>query len=132
MIHRRLSEGADFAGLAADLKYDPGYDEKGGLLHVDGKTDLPSGNFPAEERIARELKDGQSSKPIELPEAWLLVKREGYRPGVKQTWEQAAEKAAALAFEERLAAKKAEFFEKLKKQALIEIVQPELPAKWLK
>ena len=132
MIYKKLSEGADFAELAAALKYDPGFDEKGGLLQVDGKTDLPSGNFPAEERIARDLKDGQFSKPAALPEGWLIVKREGYRPGVKQTWEQAAENAAALAFNERLAAKKAEFFDRLKKKALIEVVHPELPAKWLK
>ena len=132
MIHKQLSAGADFAELATALKYDPGFDEKGGLLHVAGKTDLPSGNFPAEERLARDLKDGRFSTPTAVPDGWLIVKREGYRPGIKQSWEQAAEKAAALAFNERFAAKKTSFFDKLKQKAHIEIVHPHLPARWLK
>ncbi|MBI3830107.1 MAG: peptidyl-prolyl cis-trans isomerase [Planctomycetes bacterium] len=133
LIRKKLAEGGvEFGEVAAALKYDPATDTRGGLLTVDGKTDLPSGQFPAEERIAKGLKDGEISKPVEVGDAFLIVKREGYKPALKLTWEEAADMAAGLAFTERLKKKKLEFFEKQKSDAYIEIVQKEPPEKWLR
>jgi parvulin-like peptidyl-prolyl isomerase len=122
----------EFGEVAAALKYDPATDSRGGLLTVDGKTDLPSGQFPAEERIAKSLKDGEISKPVEVGDAFIIVKRDAYKPAIKLTWEEAADMAAGLAFTERLKKKKQEFFEKQKSDAYIEIVQKEPPEKWMK
>lgn len=133
LIRKKLTDGAvEFGEVAAALKYDPATDARGGLLAVDGKTDLPSGQFPAEERIAKDLKDGEVSKPVEVGDAFLIVKREAYKPALKLSWEEAADMAAGLAFTERLKKKKQEFFEKQKNEAYIEFVQKEPPEKWLK
>lgn len=133
LIYKKVSEnGVDFAEASAALKYDPTTDPRGGLLTVDGKTGLPSGNFPAEERIAKNLKDGQIAKPVDAGDAYLIVKREGYRAAEKLSWEDAAQRAHGLSFAETLRKKKQEFFEKQKNDAYIEILQKEPPPRWLK
>lgn len=132
LIHTKLSEGVEFAKVASALKYDPGVDEKGGLLTVDGKTDLPGGHFPAEEKIAVGLKDGAFSKPIDTGDAYLIVKREGYRPALTMPWEDAAGRASALSMTERIKKKKEQFYNKQKSEAFIEMLITEPPARWLK
>jgi parvulin-like peptidyl-prolyl isomerase len=127
LIRAKLAQGADFALLAAELRYDPPYDEQGGLLSVNGQTGLPSGNFPAEERIAAGLTDGQVSDPVDTGAAFLIVKREAYRPAKVLAFEEAVEQAAARAFTEKVKEKKEEFFARQKKEALIEILVPQPP-----
>jgi hypothetical protein len=132
VIYTKIKEGYDFAQMAADLKYDPPYDASGGLLTVDGQTDLPSGNFPIEERIAKKLiaKDGQYCEPLDLDDQYLIVKREYYKAGVKPTFEDSAEKAIALAQFDRVKQKKQEFYEKQKKDSFVEILQNDPPERW--
>ena len=132
MIRAKLAEGADFGALAERLQYDPESDARGGVLVVEGKTGLPSGNFPAEELIARGLKDGETSAPVDAGDALLLVRREEYRPGAALAFEDAVERATALALADTLTRKKAQFFEKQKREAFVEILVAEPPARWLK
>lgn len=132
LIHAKLVEGVDFAKVASALKYDPGVDEKGGLLTVNGKTDLPGGHFPVEEKIASELKDGAVSRPIDTGDAYLIVKRDGHRPAETMSWEDAAGRASALSMTERIKKKKEQFYNKQKNEAFVEILVSEPPARWLK
>lgn len=132
LIHKKLTEGFDFARLAAELKYDPPYSAQGGLLTVNGRPDFGSGNFPEEERIGKGLKDGGLSGPVELKDAYLIVKRIRYQPAVNPTYENVAERVAALTFNEQLRKKKSAFFEKQKNSAFIKVLIPEPPARWLK
>jgi parvulin-like peptidyl-prolyl isomerase len=132
LIRDKVADDRNFAAVARELAYDPPYDARGGLLTVGGQPDQPSGNFPAEERIAAALKDGEISQPVDIGEAYLIVLREGCRPGAAPTFEEAAEQAAALCYTDRLKKKKEEFFEKQKKDAFIEILQKEPPGRYLK
>lgn len=132
MLKKKALEGADFAELAAKVSDDKQFAEQGGLLTKDGKTDLPSGNFPAEEKIAQDLKDGTISDPIDAGDAFVLVLRIGHRDASVQTFEQAAERAEALAFAERLKLKKREMYEKLKNDSYVEVMQKTPPAHLLK
>lgn len=131
MIHERLTGGHDFAALAASLGYDPPHDRAGGLLMVDGKADPPSGTFPAEEKIAAKLENGAFSEPVDAGNAILIVKREGHREALDPTFEQAADKASALAYAARVREKKEEFFAKQKGDAFIEILIKEPPERYL-
>lgn len=131
MVHEKLNEGFDFGQLALKLGYDPVHDPFGGTLLVDGKSGWPSGNFPAEEGIARKLKDGEFSEPEELAEAFVIVKRESYRPAEKQPFEEAAERAAVLSFADKVKEKKQAFFEKQKRESYIEILAKDPPKRWL-
>lgn len=132
MIRERLAQGLDFAMLAAELAYDPPHDARGGLLTVNGAAGLPGGNFPAEERIAAGLRDGEISQPVDAGEEWLIVKRESYRPAKALSFEEAAEQAAALAYADKVRQRKEEFFRKQKQEALIEVLIPNPPAKCLR
>ncbi|MCW8132051.1 MAG: peptidyl-prolyl cis-trans isomerase [Planctomycetota bacterium] len=131
LVYKKVTEGGvEFAKVAAALQYDPAVDKFGGMLTVDGKTGLPSGNFPAEERIAKDLKDGEVSKPVDAGDAYLIVKREAYRKALKIPWEEAADRARGLAYSENLRKMKQEFFEKQKNDAYIEILKKDPPARW--
>jgi len=132
LIHERLKSGQDFASLAASLGYDPQHERAGGLMMKNGKPDQPSGTFPTEEKIAAKLKNGEISDPVEAGEAILIVKREGYREGVNPTFEEASEKASALAYAAKVKEKKEEFFARQKGDAFIEIVLKEPPEQYLK
>jgi parvulin-like peptidyl-prolyl isomerase len=98
----------------------------------DGKPDQPTGTFPAEEKIAAQLKDGEISTPVDVGDAFLIVRRDGYRKELNPTFEEAAEKAAALAYSARVKEKKEEFFAKQKDDAFIEILIKEPPERYLK
>ncbi|MCZ7643725.1 MAG: peptidyl-prolyl cis-trans isomerase [Planctomycetota bacterium] len=132
LIHKKLVEGVDFAQLAASLKYDPPHDAYGGALTVDGATGWPSGHFPAEEKLAAGLEDGAFSEPKEVADAFLIVKRDGYRPLEKQAFEDALERASVLVFGELVKEKKRAFFEKQKRESYLEILAKEPPKRWLR
>ena len=132
LIHERLKEGQDFATLAATLGYDPPFDQAGGLLMQGGQPDRPSGTFPEEERIAERLQDGAISEPVDAGTAYLIVKREGYRPRQEPTFEEVADQASALAYAAKVKQKKEEFFARQKHDAFIEILVPDPPARYLK
>ncbi|HYG75394.1 MAG TPA: peptidylprolyl isomerase [Planctomycetota bacterium] len=127
LLREKLVGGGDFAELAARVSDDPEFVSQGGLLMRDGKTDLPSGFFPFEEKIAEKLKDGEVSEPIETADHFVLVQRGGYRPVKVQSFEEAAERAEALAYSERLKSRKKELFEKLKDETYIEVIQKDPP-----
>jgi parvulin-like peptidyl-prolyl isomerase len=122
----------NFDEIAAKISDDPAYAKEGGLLTRTGKTDLPTGNFPFEEKVARELKDGEWSKPVDAGDWFIIVKREAYRPPSVQTFEKALDKAEALAFGEKLKQKKKELFDKLKSDAYIQVLQKDPPAHLMK
>ena len=124
--------GANFPDIAAKISDDPQYAKGGGLLTRGGKTELPSGNFLAEEKIAATLKDGELSQPIDAGDWFVIVQRAGYRPASTQTLEQAFERAEGLAFQERLKEKKKELFDKLKRDTYIEVLQKDPPDRIMK
>jgi parvulin-like peptidyl-prolyl isomerase len=130
-VKEKIDSGADFAEIAQKISVDPAYAQAGGLLTRDGKADLPSGNFPAEEKIAETLKDGQISEPVDAGECYILVQRAGYRPASVLKFEDSAERAEALAYSEKLKQKKAELYEKLKKKYLVEVIQKDPPERLL-
>ncbi len=132
LLCERIKAGGDFAELAAKVSEDPEFAEKGGLLMRDGKSDLPSGNFPAEEKIAETLKDGGISEPIDAGDWYVIVQRAGYRALKIQPFGEAEERAEALAYNEKLKQKKRELFEKLKDESYIEVLQKDPPANLLK
>jgi parvulin-like peptidyl-prolyl isomerase len=132
MVREKIIGGGDFAEVAARVSEDAEFAEKGGLLMRDGKTDLPSGFFPTEEKIAEGLKDGGVSEPLDAGDWYVIVQRVGYRPLKVQAFEEAAERAEALAFSEKLKQKKKELFEKLRVEAYIEVLQKDPPPHLLK
>jgi len=133
LVYKKLTdEKIEFATLAATVAFDPPFDNNGGLLTVDGQADQPSGHFLAEETIASKLKDGEFSKPYDLGDSFLIVFREGYRERKNQTYEESANHALALAYQDKVRKKKEEFLEKQLKSAYTEIIQKDPPARWLK
>jgi len=132
LVKEKLTQGADFAELATSVSDDPDFAKRGGLLTKGGKTDLPGGSFPDEERAAAALKDGECSDPLDCGEWYVIVQRAGYRPLQRQTFEQASDRAEALAFAEKLRSSKRELFEKLKHESYIEIIQKDPPPHLLK
>ncbi|MCK6474908.1 MAG: peptidyl-prolyl cis-trans isomerase [Planctomycetes bacterium] len=132
VIHKRIADGLAFEKVAKTLDHDPPYNADGGQLSVDGKVDLPSGNFPAEERIAKDLEDGAVSKPVDAGEAVLIVKREAYRPEKKLAFEESANRAWYLMLATEVKARKEAFFNKEMKDAFVETVQKTPPEKYLK
>ena len=132
LVREKISSGANFPDIAAKVSDDPQFAKQGGLLTRGGKSELPSGNFPGEEKIAQGLKDGELSQPIDVGDWYVIVQRVGYRAATTQTFEQAAEKAEGLSMQEKLKEKKKELFEKLKRDAYIEVLQKEPPASVLK
>jgi len=132
LTREKILKGADFAEIASKVSDDPEYVQGGGLMTVNGRTDLPSGTFLIEERVAAALKDGEISEPFESGEYYLIVQRAGYRPLSTQKFEEAADRAEALAYSEKLRLRKRELFEKLKDQNYVEVLQKGPPANVLK
>ena len=128
LARQKIMDGTDFAAIASKVSDDPDYSGSGGMLVKEGNTDLPSGTFPGEEQIAEKLKDGEISEPIDAGDWYVLVQRVAYNKGAVQTFEKAAERAEALAYNEKLKQKKKEMFEKLKNQSYIEVLQKDPPA----
>jgi parvulin-like peptidyl-prolyl isomerase len=132
LVREKINSGANFSDIAAKVSDDPQFAKQGGLLSRAGKTELPSGTFPGEEKIAQGLKDGELSQPIDVGDWFVIVQRAGYRAASTQTFEQAAEKAEGLSMQEKLKEKKKELFDKLKRDAYIEVIQKDPPASVLK
>jgi len=128
----KIGGGADFDEIAAKISDDAAYAKEGGLLTRSGKTDLPTGNFPFEEQIAKDLKDGEMSLPIDAGDWFVIIKRVSYRPPSVQTFDKAIDKAEALAISEKLKAKKKELFEKLKNDTYIQVLQKDPPEQLMK
>ena len=132
MVRDKINGGASFPEIAAKISDDPQFGKAGGLLTKAGKTEQPSGTFPAEESIAMKLKDGELSEPIDAGDWFLIVQRAGYRPAATQTFEQAADRAEGLAMQAKLKEKKLELFNKLKRETYIEVLQKDPPEHLLK
>jgi len=132
MVGAKLAAGADFAELAARVSEDPEFREQGGLLMRNGKTDLPSGNFPFEEHIADALPDGGIADPVDGGAWYVIVQRVVHLAMKIQGFDEAAERAEALAFTEKLKQKKRELSDKLRHESYIEIIQKNPPEHLLK
>ena len=132
LVRDKINSGASFGDIAVKVSDDPQFAKQGGLLSRGGKTELPSGNFPGEEKIAQGLKDGELSQPIDVGDWFVIVQRVGYRAAATQTFEQASEKAEGLCMQEQLKARKKELFEKLKRDAYIDILEKDPPPSVLK
>ena len=72
------------------------------------------------------------SEPIDSGDWYVIVQRVGYRALKVQPFEDAAERAEALAYNEKLKQKKRELFEKLKDETYIEVLQKDPPPQLLK
>jgi parvulin-like peptidyl-prolyl isomerase len=131
-VREKINAGADFAELAAKVSDDPDFASQGGMLTKNNKPDLPSGNFPAEERIAAGLKDGEVSEVLDAGDWFVIIQRLGYRPPQVQSFEDASERAEALCYAEKLKQRKRDLFEKLKDESYIEVMQKDPPAHLLK
>ncbi len=127
MVKESIEKGKDFAAIAAAMSDDPTFASGGGLLTRNGQTDLPSGNFPAEERIAAGLKDNAISDPIDAGDCYVLIQRLGHQDAHTKKFEEVSEKAEALVFAEKRKQKKKEFYQKLKRESFVEIMQPDPP-----
>ncbi len=132
LVRDKINSGASFADIAVKVSDDPQFAKQGGLLSRGSKTELPSGCFPGEEKIAQGLKDGELSQPIDVGDWFVIVQRVGYRAAATQTFEQASEKAEGLCLQEQLKARKKELFEKLKRDAYIEVLEKDPPPSVLK
>jgi len=132
MVCAKIAGGADFEELALKVSSDPEFAGQGGLLTRDGKTDLPSGAFPFEERIAENLQDGRAAEPADGGAWYVIVQRVAFRPMKIQSFEEASDKAEALAYSEKLKQKRRELFDKLKHESYIEVLQKDPPAHLLK
>ncbi|MGD0094306.1 MAG: peptidylprolyl isomerase [Planctomycetota bacterium] len=132
MVCAKLAAGADFEDLALKVSNDPEYAGQGGLLTRDSKTDLPSGAFPFEERVAESLQDGKCSDPVDGGVWYVIVQRVVYVPVKIQTFEEAGDRAEALAYADKLKQRKRDLFEKLKHESYIEVIQKDPPPELLK
>jgi parvulin-like peptidyl-prolyl isomerase len=132
MVKAKLDQDADFQELAAKVSDDPDFAKNGGLLSKDGKSDLPSGNFPEEEHIAAALQDGEISEPREVGAWWVIVQRALHSPVRTLSFAKAGAQAEALAFAEKLKQKKRELFEKLKRESYVEILKKDPPESLLR
>lgn len=131
-VHRKLEQGADFAAVARALGNDPPYDRNGGLLVSTGKTAAVAGDFPFEESVAEQLKDGCFSAPADRGDAYVVVLREGFSEGGKIPFAAARERAEALALLELVRRRKARFYQKLKSESFIKIIMRKPPEKYLR
>jgi len=129
LLTKDITHPGDFEKHARNVKIndDPEFAEQGGLLTKDGKSDLPTGAFPFEEQIAEHLKNGEVSDPADSADWYVLVQRVSYKPAAMQPYEQASERAEAMAFSEKLKKKRHEMYDKLKDQSFIEILAKEPP-----
>lgn len=132
MVCAKIAGGADFEELALKVSSDPEFAGQGGLLTRDGKTDLPGGAFPAEEHIAENMQDGKVSEPVDCGEWYAIVQRVVFRPVKIQSFEEASDRAEALAYAEKLRQKRRELFEKLRHESYIEVLQKDPPEHLLK
>ena len=119
--------GKEFEQVAAKFSDDPEYAEHGGLMLRNNHTDLPPGNFPAEERIAEKLKDGEISDPADSGNWYVLVQRLGHQNARVLKFEEASEKAEGLLYSEKLKQKKKEMYDRLKRDSYVEIIQKDPP-----
>lgn len=119
--------GKEFEQVAAKFSDDPEYAERGGLMTRNNHTDLPPGNFPAEERIAEKLKDGDISDPVDNGNWYELVQRLGHQDARVLKFEEASEKAEGLLYAEKLKQKKKEMYDRLKRDSYVEIIQKDPP-----
>ena len=132
LVKSKIENGGDFSQVATRISDDPEFANQGGLLVRNERTDLPSGAFPAEEKIASALEDGQISAPVDAGDWYVLVQRVGYRKAVLQSFEEAADRAEALMYAEKLRERKREVFEKLKRESYVEFIQKDPPEHLLK
>jgi parvulin-like peptidyl-prolyl isomerase len=132
MVREKIIAGGDASAIAAKVSDDPVFAPQGGLLTREDKPDQPSGSFPIEEKIAADLADGAISEPADCGAWFVIVQRVGYRPMKVQTYEEAIERAEALAYAEKLKQRKRELFEKLKHESYVEVLHKDPPAHLLK
>lgn len=132
LVKRKIESGGDFGEVASRISDDPDFANTGGLLARNDKTDLPSGAFPFEEAVAKGLEDNAVSEPQDAGQWYILVQRLGHRKAVVQSFEEAAERAEALLYAEKLRQRKKDVFEKLRKESYVEFVQKDPPAHLLK
>jgi len=132
LVKRKIDNGGDFGEIASRISDDPEFASTGGLLTRNEKTDLPAGAFPFEEKIAADLQDGSVSEPHEGGNWFVLVQRVGHRKAVVQNFDEAAERAEALMYAEKLRERKKAVFEKLRKESYVEFVQKDPPPQYLK
>ncbi len=69
-IHQQLKEGADFSKLATDFSRGPGSDQGGDLGKIEIEDMLPSMRAAVEK-----LKPGEISKPVALPDNYVIFQR---------------------------------------------------------
>jgi parvulin-like peptidyl-prolyl isomerase len=134
-IHQKLTEGGDFAQIAANLPYDDeAIRQYGGMLNQDGKTGFPTGTFPLEETLALEQKlaPGQVSEPLDRDTYYLILKLDKYEEAKKEPFIEVRKKAEALAFNEKVKERKRAFSEKAKKEAFIQVLVEQPPEHYLK
>jgi parvulin-like peptidyl-prolyl isomerase len=123
-----IEGGKDFAEIAAAVSDDAQFASAGGLMTRGGQSDLPSGAFPAEEKIAAKMKDGQLSDPLDGGDWYILIQRVGYQERRTKTFDEVSEKAEAIVYSERLKQKKKEMQERLKRTSYVEVLQKDPPA----
>src|SRR5579862_146045 len=122
-----IEGGKDFAEAAAAVSDDPMYAKGGGLMTRNGQTDLPSGVFPGDEKIAAGLKDGGVSEPIDAGDWYVLVQRLGHQERREKRFDEVSDRVENMVMQEKIRSKKKEMQEKLKRTSYVEIIQKDPP-----
>ena len=122
-----IEKGKDFAEVAAKISDDPQFAAAGGLITRNGQTDLPSGAFPAEEKIAGGLKDNGISDPIDAGTWYVLLQRLGHQEAHTKSFEDSSDRAERLVYTEKVKQKKKQMHERLKRDSYIEVLQKDPP-----
>jgi len=123
----KLDDGGDFAKIASAISDDPIFAPNGGLMTRNGLTDLPSRSFPAEEKIAATMKDGEVSDPVDDGEAFVLIRRLGHQEAHTKKFDDVSDRAEALVYNEKFKQKKKEMYARQKRESYIEVLQKDPP-----
>lgn len=118
---KELEEGGEFSSLAKKYSVDTATAAKGGDLG------WPSTPFvPEFQEALDKLKVGETSKLVKSPYGWHIITVTDERDGSQQKLDEVREQIEQILVQQRRADAYQQFLDKLRKEADIEIVLPEL------
>jgi parvulin-like peptidyl-prolyl isomerase len=120
--------GADFAGLAEALSIDPATNDRGGDMGWFERDDYAR----AITDPAFEMKAGEISDPIEVPDGWVLLKVEGHKePGVKPL-EEVRDEVRSRITRMKMPEAREEWIKQAREEAAVQIHHDDLRASTLR
>ena len=113
----RITQGADFADVAADVSEDPGSKGRGGSLGVFGRGEM----VPEFERAAFEAPIGKVVGPVRTSFGWHLLRVDEHVSDAPADPEQARERLRGQIYQSEIEAQFKQYLDELKRDAFIEI-----------